>query len=163
MAVTQDELYATLDLELSWSERALPEHVRTKHVHRLHPYHGKFIPQLVEVLLDRYFRRAGTCSIRSPARGRRSCRRSSPGSTRPGAELAAFNCLLMRVKTARYDVDALGAELRDACARLDSLLGQGARAARAVPPRLVLAARRGRAVRVPRPGRRVRARATCCA
>ena len=49
MAVTQDELYATLDLELSWSERALPEHVRTKHVHRLHPYHGKFIPQLVEV------------------------------------------------------------------------------------------------------------------
>ena len=51
MAVTQDELYAGLDLELSWSERALPEHVRTKHVHRLHPYHGKFIPQLVEVLL----------------------------------------------------------------------------------------------------------------
>ena len=48
MAVTQDELYATLDLELSWSEQALPEHVRTKHVHRLHPYHGKFIPQLVE-------------------------------------------------------------------------------------------------------------------
>ena len=29
MAVTQDELYATLDLELSWSERALPENVRT--------------------------------------------------------------------------------------------------------------------------------------
>ena len=57
MAVTQDELYATLDLELSWSERALPENVRTKHVHRLHPYHGKFIPQLVEVLLDRYFTR----------------------------------------------------------------------------------------------------------
>src|SRR5437667_56766 len=55
VAVTQDELYATLDLELSWSEQALPEHVRTKHVHRLHPYHGKFIPQLVEVLLDRYF------------------------------------------------------------------------------------------------------------
>jgi len=47
VAVTQDELYATLDLELSWSESALPEHVRTKHVHRLHPYHGKFIPQLV--------------------------------------------------------------------------------------------------------------------
>src|SRR6185437_8456773 len=57
MAVTQDELYAGLDLELSWSERDLPEYVRTKHVHRLHPYHGKFIPQLVEVLLERYFTR----------------------------------------------------------------------------------------------------------
>ena len=54
MAVTQDELYATLDLDLSWSEAELPERERTKHVHRLHPYHGKFIPQLVEVLLDRY-------------------------------------------------------------------------------------------------------------
>ena len=54
VAVSQDELYATLDLDLSWSEAALPERERTKHVHRLHPYHGKFIPQLVEVLLDRY-------------------------------------------------------------------------------------------------------------
>ena len=54
VAVTQDELYATLDLDLSWSEAELPERERTKHVHRLHPYHGKFIPQLVEVLLDRY-------------------------------------------------------------------------------------------------------------
>ena len=53
MAVTQDELYATLDLELSWSERALPENVRTKHVHRLHPYHGKFIPQLVEAFVGK--------------------------------------------------------------------------------------------------------------
>ena len=50
MAVTQEELYAGLDLDLSWSERDLPERVRTKHVHRLHPYLGKFIPQLVEEL-----------------------------------------------------------------------------------------------------------------
>ena len=38
--------------ELSWPERALPERVRTKHVHRLHPYHGTFIPQLADVLLE---------------------------------------------------------------------------------------------------------------
>jgi len=36
-------------LNLNWRERDLPEHLRTKHVHRLHPYLGKFIPQLVEV------------------------------------------------------------------------------------------------------------------
>ena len=43
-----------LDLELSWSEGQLPERERTKHVHRLHPYLGKFVPQLVETLLGRY-------------------------------------------------------------------------------------------------------------
>ena len=34
----------------------LPEYERTKHVHRLHPYLGKFIPQLVEWFLSRYFK-----------------------------------------------------------------------------------------------------------
>ena len=31
------------------------EYERTKHVHRLHPYLGKFIPQLAEVFLKKYF------------------------------------------------------------------------------------------------------------
>ena len=30
------------------------EFERTKHVHRLHPYLGKFIPQLVEVFLRKH-------------------------------------------------------------------------------------------------------------
>ena len=34
----------------------LAERERTKHVHRLHPYLGKFIPQLVEWFLARYFK-----------------------------------------------------------------------------------------------------------
>jgi tRNA G10 N-methylase Trm11 len=57
---SQAELYRALagevDDELSWSESELPEHQRTKHVHRLHPYLGKFVPQLVEVFLQRLFR-----------------------------------------------------------------------------------------------------------
>ena len=121
MAVTQDELYATLDLELSWSERALPEHVRTKHVHRLHPYHGKFIPQLVEILLDRYFEPGGHVLDPFAGSGTTLVQALESGLDATGAELAAFNCLLIRVKTARYDVDALGAELRDACSRIESL------------------------------------------
>lgn len=32
------------------------EFERTKHVHRLHPYLGKFIPQLVEVFLKKFFK-----------------------------------------------------------------------------------------------------------
>ncbi|CAA9890746.1 hypothetical protein METHB2_280028 [Candidatus Methylobacter favarea] len=31
-------------LNLNWREKELPERERTKHVHRLHPYLGKFIP-----------------------------------------------------------------------------------------------------------------------
>src|SRR3989338_5509623 len=41
-------------LNLNWRERDLPEAIRTKHVHRLHPYMGKFIPQLVEIFLRKY-------------------------------------------------------------------------------------------------------------
>lgn len=33
------------------------EYERTRHVHRLHPYLGKFIPQLVEVFLKHYFKK----------------------------------------------------------------------------------------------------------
>jgi len=121
VAVTQDELYAGLDLELSWSERALPEHVRTKHVHRLHPYHGKFIPQLVEVLLGRYFERGEHVLDPFAGSGTTLVQALESGLDATGVELAAFNCLLIGVKTAPYDVQALGGELRDVCARLGSL------------------------------------------
>src|SRR3990172_12449472 len=47
------------NINLNWRERELPERVRTKHVHRLHPYLGKYVPQLVEVLLDRFVPRGG--------------------------------------------------------------------------------------------------------
>jgi hypothetical protein len=121
VAVTQDELYATLDLELSWSERALPERIRTKHVHRLHPYHGKFIPQLVEILLERYFEPGGHVLDPFAGSGTTLVQALESGLDATGVELAAFNCLLMRVKTAQYDLAALGAELRDACSRIESL------------------------------------------
>jgi len=121
MAVTQDELYATLDLELSWSESSLPEHVRTKHVHRLHPYHGKFIPQLVEILLDRYLPAGGHVLDPFAGSGTTLVQALESGMDATGVELAAFNCLLIGVKTASYDVEALGSELRDVCSRIDTL------------------------------------------
>jgi DNA methylase len=121
VAVSQDELYATLDLELSWSERTLPEHVRTKHVHRLHPYHGKFIPQLVEVLLDRYLPTGGHVLDPFAGSGTTLVQALESGLDATGVELAVFNCLLMRVKTAHYDVDKLAVELHEVCGRIASL------------------------------------------
>ncbi|MCD6093401.1 MAG: hypothetical protein J7J51_01230, partial [Candidatus Omnitrophica bacterium] len=44
----------TFGRDLSFAN--VPEFQRTKHVHRLHPYLGKFIPQLVEVFLKKFFK-----------------------------------------------------------------------------------------------------------
>ncbi|PWU23194.1 MAG: DNA methylase [Candidatus Rokuibacteriota bacterium] len=124
MAPTQEALYGQLDLELSWSERDLPERERTKHVHRLHPYLGKFIPQLAGALLDRYVVVGG--SVLDPFAGSGTTLVQALESERDagGADIAAFNCLLMRVKTARYNEFVLEKELRDAVARLEGFEGE---------------------------------------
>ena len=119
MAPTQEALYAGLDLDLSWSERELPERERTKHVHRLHPYLGKFIPQLVEVLLERYVPAGGRVLDPFAGSGTTLVQTLESGRDATGGDIAAFNCLLMRVKTARYNEFTLEKELRDACFRLE--------------------------------------------
>ncbi len=117
MAPTQNALYATLDLDLSWSERDLPERERTKHVHRLHPYLGKFIPQLVEVLLGRYVSSGGKVLDPFAGSGTTLVQSLESGYDAVGGDLAAFNCLLIRVKTARYNEFVLEKELRDMSGR----------------------------------------------
>ena len=124
MARTQAALYGKIDLELSWSERDLPERDRTKHVHRLHPYLGKFVPQLVEALLARYVRRGGRVLDPFAGSGTTLVEALEGGRSATGVDVAAFNCLLMRVKSARYDVSALEREVRDAIARLDEFDGE---------------------------------------
>lgn len=41
--------------DLAWTEQELPQRLRTKHVHGIVPFSGKYIPQLVEVLLRKYW------------------------------------------------------------------------------------------------------------
>jgi tRNA G10 N-methylase Trm11 len=91
VAPTQDALYADIDLELSWSERDLPERERTKHVHRLHPSLGKFIPQLVEVLLERYFRRGQNVLDPFAGPGTTLVQAPESGLDATGVDIAAFN------------------------------------------------------------------------
>jgi len=117
MLRSQDALYAEIDLDLSWSERDLPERERTKHVHRLHPYLGKFIPQLVEVLLSRYVAPGGRVLDPFAGSGTTLVQGLESGYDAVGGDLAAFNCLLMRVKTARYNEFVLEKELRDMAAQ----------------------------------------------
>ena len=123
MAPTQEALYDDIDLDLSWSERDLPERERTKHVHRLHPYLGKFVPQLVEVLLERHVAAGGHVLDPFAGSGTTLVQALESGRNATGSDVAAFNALLMRVKTRRYELSALEAELRDAIARLDAFEG----------------------------------------
>ena len=123
MAPTQDALYAEIDLELSWSERELPERERTKHVHRLHPYLGKFIPQLVEALLGRYVPARGRVLDPFAGSGTTLVQSLESGRDAVGVDIAAFNCLLMEVKTRRYDLFALESELRDVVRRVEAFDG----------------------------------------
>src|SRR5215468_8374989 len=118
MAVTQEALYGRLDHALSWSEAQLPERERTKHVHRLHPYLGKFVPQLVEALLDRYVEPGGHVLDPFAGSGTTLVQALESELDATGADIAAFNCLLMEVKTRRYNPFVLERELRAAGERI---------------------------------------------
>ena len=108
-------------LNLNWRERDLPEHQRTKHVHRLHPYLGKFVPQLVEIFLRKYqptmvvdpFCGSGTTLVEAKALGIDSF----------GSDISEFNCLLSRVKTADYDIELVASEILDAFHSSDNAFG----------------------------------------
>lgn len=111
--------YTELDsLNLNWRERDLPEKERTKHVHRLHPYLGKFIPQLVEIFLRKYnpklvydpFCGSGTTLVEANILGIDSI----------GTDISAFNVLLSKVKTSDYDIRLLENELKDILNKLCS-------------------------------------------
>jgi len=118
VAATQDALYSGLDLELSWSEEQLPERERTKHVHRLHPYLGKFVPQLVEALLTRHVRPGGRVLDPFAGSGTTLVQALESGHDAVGVDVAAFNALLVGVKTRTYDLERLEAEIRAAHAGL---------------------------------------------
>jgi len=109
-----------LSLNLNWREKDLPERTRTKHVHRLHPYLGKFIPQLVEIFLRKYepkvvcdpFCGSGTTLVEANALGIDSI----------GYDISSFNCLLSKVKADEYDIDKLEKEIKDILNKLNHRL-----------------------------------------
>lgn len=109
---SQEALYSEIDLELSWSEADLPQSERTKHVHGLHPYLGKYVPQLVEIFLRRCFR-PGDC-IYDPFAGSGTTLVEANvfGADAIGCDISAFNCLLSRVKATPYALGALDMSLR---------------------------------------------------
>jgi hypothetical protein len=108
---TQAALYQEIDLELSWSEEELPERERTKHVHRLHPYLGKFVPQLAEAFLRRHARPGNLVWDPFAGSGTTLVEANAFGARAAGCDVSAFNCLLVRVKTSAYEPAALLADV----------------------------------------------------
>jgi hypothetical protein len=108
-------------LNLNWREKDLPERVRTKHVHRLHPYLGKFIPQLVEIFLRKYFKPRQTVLDPFCGSGTTLVQANELEINSVGYDISAFNVLLSRAKTQKYDVRNVRSEVLDALDKLRQL------------------------------------------
>ena len=105
-------------LNLNWRERDLPERVRTKHVHRLHPYLGKFIPQLIEIFLRKYFKKGQKILDPFCGSGTTLVQANELGISAIGCDISAFNVLLCQAKTERYDLNEVSREVNDILDRM---------------------------------------------
>jgi hypothetical protein len=123
VAGTQEALYAEIDLELSWSESELPQSERTKHVHGLHPYLGKFPPQLAEALIRRHCPAGGLVLDPFCGSGTTLVEAVGLGRDAAGCDISAFNALLSREKTRMHDPSAAAAGLAATLARAEALSG----------------------------------------
>lgn len=92
----------------------------TKHIHRIHPYKGKFIPQLVEYFLDSHtdtikkqacFKQGDIILDTFCGSGTTLCVANELGMNAVGIEISCFNTMLSNVKIAKYDFKALEYEL----------------------------------------------------
>ncbi|MGH7195937.1 MAG: DNA methyltransferase [Candidatus Saccharimonadales bacterium] len=115
------------DLNWALSFDHLREKDTTKHVHRLHPYKGKFIPQLVEYFLDQhtdefkrqvYFKSGDIVLDPFLSSGTTIIQSLEMGLHAVGIDVSAFNCMIAGCKAARYDKNYLRASVKN---MLDSL------------------------------------------
>jgi len=118
----KDKLGNDLNWNLSFSH--LRESDTTKHVHRLHPYKGKFIPQLVGYFLDShlntfkkqiFFREGDTILDPFMGSGTTLVQSSELGLHSIGIDVSDFNCLISKVKLEKYDLVKLDKMARDIC------------------------------------------------
>jgi DNA modification methylase len=98
-------------IDLSFAE--VPESERTKHVHRLHPYLGKFIPQLVEVFLKKYFQPGQMILDPFVGSGTTLIEANLLNMPSVGVELSEFSYLIAKVKTQKYNVELVEKEILD--------------------------------------------------
>jgi DNA modification methylase len=96
----------------------LPEYERTKHVHRLHPYLGKFIPQLVEWFVAKYFKENDIILDPFMGSGTTLVQGNEMKMHTIGIDISEFNCLIAQVKTQKYEIQKVKNEILEAEQRL---------------------------------------------
>ncbi len=108
-----------LDSPLSFAKYKEAE--TTKHIHRLHPYKDKFIPQLVEYFLDQhidsikkqvFFEKGNIILDPFCGSGTTLSVANELHMHGIGIDISKFNTLLSNVKLKNYDIDLLELELK---------------------------------------------------
>lgn len=108
------------DLNWALSFDGYKESETTKHVHRLHPYKGKFIPQLVEYFIDDhtddfkkqvYFKPGDIVLDPFCGSGTTLIQSSELGINAIGIDISAFNGLISNVKVHKHNLVDIKKEL----------------------------------------------------
>lgn len=109
------------DLNWALSFDNLKEADTTKHVHRLHPYKGKFIPQLVEYFLDShtddfkkevFFRKGDIVLDPFCGSGTTLVQANELGMDSVGIDISEFNCQISNAKVRKYNISDVQFEIK---------------------------------------------------
>jgi len=119
------------DLNWTLSFDNIKEAETTKHVHRLHPYKGKFIPQLVEYFLDNhkdnfkkevYFKKGDIVLDPFCGSGTALVQANELGMHAIGVDISIFNSLISNIKVGKYNRAELQNELKNITYKLRAFI-----------------------------------------
>ncbi len=116
----KEKLGADLNWTLSFD--SYKESETTKHIHRLHPYKGKFIPQLAEYFLDNhtdsfkkeiYFQEGDIILDPFCGSGTTLVQACELGMNAIGVDISKFNAMISNSKVENYDILSLQKTLNE--------------------------------------------------